>query len=50
MMCLVACLIAALGVMILMPVVFGMDDDTATNDESELLLLLRQVWFCVDAC
>ena len=34
-----SCLTAALtlAVMILMPVVFGMDDDTATNDESELL-------------
>ena len=34
-----SCLTAALtlAVMILMPVVFGMDDDTATNDEPELL-------------
>ena len=35
--CLTAAL--ALAVMILMPVVFGMDDDTATNDESTSELL-----------
>ena len=46
--CLTAAL--ALAVKILMPAVFGMDDDTATSQSCSALLLLRQVWYCVDAC